>query len=89
MGKYGDFLPAFGLGAGYGLASSAGGSTITVCNGENTNTFYCKFIQFFSIFKMFISFIFIMAIIVWLCYNFLGMRSSGRGRGRGRKMKGG
>ena len=90
MGKFGDFLPALGLGAGYGLATSAGGTTVTVCNGANENTFYCKFVQFFSIFKMFISFIFIMAIIVWLCYTFLGMKASGRsGSGRGRKMRGG
>ena len=84
--------PAIGLGAGYGLASSVGGSTITVCDAKNADTFYCKFVLFFNIFKMFIWFIVMIAIIVWLLYNFSGMgQYKGRGKGSllGRKIKGG
>ena len=80
--------PAIGLGAGVGLAASAGGTTVTICNGANASSFYCKFTEFFNVFKMFIYFIAVCAIIVYLLYKFSMGTIGGRKGGR-KKMTGG
>jgi len=83
-----DMAPGLGIGAGIGL-SSTGGRTVIVCNGSNASSFYCKFVEFFNIFKMFIFIIAFIGLIVWFLYSF-SQSSIGRKRGGGiKKMKGG
>ena len=80
--------PAIGIGAGVGLAASAGGSTMTICNGAHAASFYCRFTKFFNIFKMFIYIIAVCAIIVYLLYSFSMGHIGGKKGGR-KKMIGG
>ena len=78
-----DFSSNLAAGAGVGVGASIGNAGgITICNAQNQNTWYCQFVQFFNVFKMLLSFLLIIGVIVFLFYWFAGS-------GRGGKMKGG
>lgn len=60
-------LPAAAAGGAVALAD-AGGSTVTKCDGENANSFYCKFVQGFNIFKM-VLFIIIVLVLLYFIWS--------------------
>ena len=83
-GSAGSAGSALALGAGVGLGASAGNSgSVFVCNAQNQETWYCRFVQFFSVFKMLLWFLLLIGVIVYYFYWFTGSKRVGG------KMKGG
>jgi len=78
----GEFSSNLAAGAGLGLGSSIGNAGgVFVCNAQNQDTWYCKFVQAFSVFKMLLWFLLLIGIIVFLFYWFTGSKSGGKMKG--------
>jgi len=77
---------ALGVGAGVGVGASLGNAGgIYVCNDKNQDSFYCKFVQFFGMFKMILYICVVLAFIGYLIYWFGGFGRKMKGRGGGRR----
>ena len=75
MGKNSGVGSALGLGAGLGIGVAGGtGGGVFVCNTENQSTTYCQFLQAFSILKMLLWIFVLIAIVVYLCYWYFGVK---------------
>ena len=81
--SHSNFGSALATGGGFGIGNALGNAGgMTVCGG-NDMSFYCQFVKFFNIFKMFIVILVFIAVIVYLAYSFSGTKSSSK------KMRGG
>jgi hypothetical protein len=78
-----NFGSALAVGGGYGIGSTLGNAGgVTVCGGNDTS-FYCRFVQFFNVFKMFIIILLFIAVIVYFAYAFSGAKGSKKGNMKG------
>jgi len=73
MGKGIGSALGLGAGVGIGVAGSTGGG-VFVCNAENQSTTYCQFLKAFSIIKMLLWFLVLIAIIVYVSYWYFGVK---------------
>jgi hypothetical protein len=64
---------AIAVGAGAGLISGAGGTTLTTCSPTDTS-FYCQFMRFIGIIKGFIFLLTILVVIYFLWQWYKGSK---------------
>jgi hypothetical protein len=53
-----------------GMVGGAGGTTITMCTAED-QSFYCKFVRGFNIFKM-ILYVIMIFVLIWIVWKAFG-----------------
>ena len=63
-------LVAGAVGVGALATAGAGGDTVTTCPPTD-NSFYCKFVKDFNMFKMVLFMLLIIGVIVFLIYYFM------------------